>query len=86
MYPTLEDTSDDEHVFKPRGRRRNDETWSPKARVQVGAERGARPHREGARREAVDRALGQTAARGALLPVRIVAGLGCRVVSCLLMG
>ncbi|XP_037090900.1 histone lysine demethylase PHF8-like [Pollicipes pollicipes] len=33
VYPSL-DTSDDEHVFKPRGRRRGaDEAWNPKARV-----------------------------------------------------
>ena len=38
VYPALDD-SDDEHVFKPRGRRRGDEAWNPKARVSVGAGR-----------------------------------------------
>ncbi|XP_037090902.1 lysine-specific demethylase 7B-like [Pollicipes pollicipes] len=39
VYPSL-DTSDDEHVFKPRGRRRGaDEAWNPKARVPVGSAR-----------------------------------------------
>ena len=64
VYPAL-DTSDDEHVFKPRGKRRGDEAWNPKARVPVGSSRGARPARQTAARRPPLTA--QTASRGSLL-------------------
>ncbi|XP_043216778.1 lysine-specific demethylase 7B-like isoform X2 [Amphibalanus amphitrite] len=49
VYPAIDD-SDDEHVFKPRGRRRGDEAWNPKARVSVNAGRSWRPARPNAAR------------------------------------
>lgn len=70
MYPTL-DISDDEDfpVFKPRGKKKEDEAWNPKARVRVQGPRPERPMRQGVRRQAVEKGLEQAAARRQNLPV-----------------
>lgn len=35
VYPTLDlSDSEEDHVFKPRGRPKKDETWNPKGRVK----------------------------------------------------
>lgn len=71
VYPTL-DISDDEDfpVFKPRGKKKEDEAWNPKARVRVQGPRPERPMRQGVRRQAVEKGLEQAAARRQNLPVR----------------
>ena len=73
VYPTL-DLSDDEDypVFKPRGKKKEDEAWNPKARVRVQGPRPERPMRQGVRRQAVEKGLEQAAARRQNLPVSIV--------------
>ncbi|XP_042203962.1 lysine-specific demethylase 7B-like isoform X2 [Homarus americanus] len=69
VYPTL-DISDDEDfpVFKPRGKKKEDEAWNPKARVRVQGPRPERPMRQGVRRQAVEKGLEQAAARRQNLP------------------
>lgn len=71
VYPSL-DLSDDEDfpVFKPRGKKKEDEAWNPKARVRVSGPRPERPMRQGVRRQAVEKGLEQAAARRQNLPVR----------------
>lgn len=63
--------SDDEDfpVFKPRGKKKEDEAWNPKARVRVSGPRPERPMRQGVRRQAVEKGLEQAAARRQNLPV-----------------
>ena len=35
VYPTLDlSDNEDDHVFKPRGRQKKDETWNPKGRLK----------------------------------------------------
>ncbi|KAK7085109.1 Lsd1/2 complex PHD finger containing protein Phf2 [Halocaridina rubra] len=70
VYPSL-DISDDEDfpVFKPRGKKKEDEAWNPKARVRVSGPRPERPMRQGVRRQAVEKGLEQAAARRQNLPV-----------------
>lgn len=74
VYPTL-DISDDEDfpVFKPRGKKKEDEAWNPKARVRVQGPRPERPMRQGVRRQAVEKGLEQAAARRQNLPVSFLA-------------
>ncbi|KAK8396441.1 hypothetical protein O3P69_005472 [Scylla paramamosain] len=69
VYPTL-DISDDEDfpVFKPRGKKKEDEAWNPKARVRVQGPQAERPMRQGVRRQAVEKGLEQAAARRQNLP------------------
>merc|ERR1711894_391685 len=69
VYPTL-DVSDneDEHVFKPRGRVKKDETWNPKAKMQPNCPAPERPFREGTRRESVEHGLAAAAAKLANMP------------------
>ncbi|XP_063607384.1 lysine-specific demethylase phf2-like isoform X1 [Penaeus indicus] len=69
VYPSL-DLSDDEDfpVFKPRGKKKEDEAWNPKARVRVSGPRPERPMRQGVRRQAVEKGLEQAAARRQNLP------------------
>ncbi|CAI9721482.1 Hypothetical predicted protein [Octopus vulgaris] len=64
IYPSL-DISDDEdpHIFKPRGKQKKDETWNPKARVQVSGEKRERVARDNARRESMESTLAATAAK-----------------------
>ncbi|XP_064632054.1 histone lysine demethylase PHF8-like isoform X2 [Lineus longissimus] len=63
VYPTL-DISDDEgeHVFKPRGRQRKDETWNPKAKLEPNCPKPEREPREGTKKEAVESGLAAAAA------------------------
>ena len=70
VYPTL-DLSDDEaeHVFKPRGRPKKDETWNPKAKLAPNCPKPERPQREGTRKESVESGLAAAAARLAHMPV-----------------
>ncbi|KAK9889303.1 hypothetical protein WA026_004584 [Henosepilachna vigintioctopunctata] len=67
IYPSL-DNSDDEdvHIFKPRGRSKVDEAWSPKARVGPLLPKINRPAREGTKRQAVEKVLEAAAAKRAL--------------------
>lgn len=38
VYPTLDmSDNEDEHVFKPRGRQKRDDTWNPKGTTECGA-------------------------------------------------
>ncbi|XP_074644108.1 histone lysine demethylase PHF8-like [Tubulanus polymorphus] len=64
VYPHLElDADESEHVFKPRGRPKKDETWNPKAKVTSGVgEKVDRPVREGVKKEAVESGLAAAAA------------------------
>lgn len=82
VYPTL-DISDDEDfpVFKPRGKKKEDEAWNPKARVRVQGPRPERPMRQGVRRQAVEKGLEQAAARRQNLPVSHCALEYCSVIS-----
>ncbi|ELU14865.1 hypothetical protein CAPTEDRAFT_225898 [Capitella teleta] len=64
VYPTL-DVSDNEadHVFKPRGRLKKDETWNPKAKLTPNCPKMERPARDNARRESVESGLAAAAAK-----------------------
>lgn len=64
IYTSL-DLSDDEdqHIFKPRGKQRKDETWNPKARVSVPGEKRERMARDSAKRESMESTLAATAAK-----------------------
>ena len=70
VYPTL-DVSDNEedHVFKPRGRLKKDETWNPKAKLTPNCPKMERPSRDNARRESVESGLAAAAAKLADKPV-----------------
>lgn len=59
-------------MFKPRGKKKEDEAWNPKARVRVQGPRPERPMRQGVRRQAVEKGLEQAAARRQNLPVSVV--------------
>lgn len=64
IYTSL-DLSDDEdqHIFKPRGKQKKDETWNPKARVSVPGEKRERIARDSAKRESMESTLAATAAK-----------------------
>lgn len=66
IYPSL-DNSDEEdvHIFKPRGRTKVDEAWSPKARVGPLVPKVNRPAREGTKKQAVEKVLEAAAAKRA---------------------
>lgn len=70
VYPTL-DHSDDEDfpIFKPRGKKKEDEAWNPKARVRVWGPRPERPARVGVKKQAVEKGLEVAASRRNALPV-----------------
>ena len=64
VYPTL-DHSDDEDfpIFKPRGKKKEDEAWNPKARVRVWGPKPERPARLGVKKQAVEKGLEVAASR-----------------------
>ncbi|XP_033746034.1 lysine-specific demethylase 7B-like isoform X1 [Pecten maximus] len=66
VYPTL-DLSDEEaeQIFKAQSKGSKDDTWNPKARVQVTIPKGDRPHREGVKKEAMEQVMAATAAKPA---------------------
>ncbi|KAL3853526.1 hypothetical protein ACJMK2_017061 [Sinanodonta woodiana] len=69
VYPTLEMSDDEaEQLFKGRGKHDKDESWNPKARVNISVPLGERPHREGARRESIENSLAASAAKLANAP------------------
>ncbi|KAK3610617.1 hypothetical protein CHS0354_009076 [Potamilus streckersoni] len=69
VYPTLEMSDDEaEQLFKGRGKQDKDESWNPKARVNISVPLGERPHREGARRESIENSLAASAAKLASAP------------------
>jgi hypothetical protein len=71
VYPSLDGSDDDDFVFKPRGRRKMDEAWNPKARVGPVVPKKDRPIREGTKKQAVEKGLEAAAAKRAGQPVII---------------
>ncbi|XP_066997900.1 histone lysine demethylase PHF8 isoform X2 [Anabrus simplex] len=68
IYPTLDASDDDDLIFKPRGRRKLDEAWSPKARVGPLIPKTDRPMREGTKKQSVEKGLEAAAAKRAGMP------------------
>ncbi|KAK7867815.1 hypothetical protein R5R35_008260 [Gryllus longicercus] len=68
IYPTLDASDDEDVIFKPRGRRKLDEAWSPKARVGPLVPKTDRPTREGTKKQSVEKGLEAAAAKRAGLP------------------
>ncbi|XP_046745971.1 histone lysine demethylase PHF8-like isoform X1 [Diprion similis] len=65
IYPTLDASDDEEFIFKPRGKRRVDEAWNPKARVGPLLPKTNRPAREGVKKTSVEKGLEAAAAKRA---------------------
>ncbi|XP_043283043.1 histone lysine demethylase PHF8-like isoform X2 [Venturia canescens] len=65
IYPTLDASDDEEYIFKPRGKRRVDEAWNPKARVGPLLPKTNRPAREGVKKTSVEKGLEAAAAKRA---------------------
>ena len=58
VYPTLDHSDDEDYpVFKPRGKKKEDEAWNPKARVRVWGPKPDRPARLGVKRQSVEKGL-----------------------------
>ncbi|CAB3378450.1 Hypothetical predicted protein [Cloeon dipterum] len=68
VYPPLDGSDDEDFVFKPRGRRKMDEAWNPKARVGPVVPKKDRPIREGTKKQAVEKGLEAAAAKRAGQP------------------
>ncbi|XP_044574433.1 lysine-specific demethylase PHF2-like [Cotesia glomerata] len=68
IYPALDASDDEEYIFKPRGKRRVDEAWNPKARVGPLLPKTNRPAREGAKKTSVEKGLEAAAAKRAKHP------------------
>lgn len=68
IYLGLEGSDDECHVFKPRGRSRRDEPWSPRAKLVPNCPKPERPVREGVRKEAIECGLAAAAAKLATMP------------------
>ncbi|CAN7983467.1 unnamed protein product [Ixodes pacificus] len=68
VYPGLEASDDELHVFKPRGRWKRDEAWNPKAKLVPNCPKPSRPIREGTKKEAVETSLAEAAAKLAEKP------------------
>lgn len=68
IYPTLDASDDEDIIFKPRGRQKIDEAWSPKARVGPLVPKTDRPTREGTKKQSVEKGLEAAAAKRAGLP------------------
>ena len=64
VYPDLEMSDEEDGVIKSKSK--HDDNWNPKARVQVTIPKGDRPHREGAKKEAVEKILAAAAAKPAV--------------------
>jgi hypothetical protein len=69
VYPALDGSDDEDLIFKPRGKRKMDEAWNPKARVGPLVPKTDRPTREGTKKQAVEKGLEAAAAKRAGLPV-----------------
>ncbi|XP_011308381.1 histone lysine demethylase PHF8 isoform X2 [Fopius arisanus] len=67
IYPALDASDDEEYIFKPRGKRRVDEAWNPKARVGPLLPKTNRPAREGVKKTSVEKGLEAAAAKRAKL-------------------
>lgn len=64
VYPTLEmDEEETEQLLKGHGKPAKDETWNPKARVNIAVPLGERQKREGAKRESVENSLAASSAK-----------------------
>ncbi|XP_064488652.1 histone lysine demethylase PHF8-like [Ornithodoros turicata] len=63
VYPGLDASDDELHVFKPRGRSKRDEAWNPKAKLVPNCPKPARPVREGTKKEAIETGLAEAAAK-----------------------
>jgi hypothetical protein len=72
VYPALDGSDDEDLIFKPRGKRKLDEAWNPKARVGPLVPKTDRPTREGTKKQAVEKGLEAAAAKRAGLPVSSV--------------
>ncbi|XP_071081601.1 histone lysine demethylase PHF8-like isoform X3 [Haliotis cracherodii] len=70
VYPTL-DLSDEEDITAPNRlkKQERDDTWNPKARVNVGTPKIERPHRIDVMKKSVESGLAQTAAKLSESPV-----------------
>lgn len=68
IYPALDGSDDEDLIFKPRGKRKMDEAWNPKARVGPLVPKTDRPTREGTKKQAVEKGLEAAAAKRAGLP------------------
>ncbi|KAJ9581010.1 hypothetical protein L9F63_023812, partial [Diploptera punctata] len=72
IYPALDGSDDEDLIFKPRGKRKMDEAWNPKARVGPLVPKTDRPTREGTKKQAVEKGLEAAAAKRALLPSKFI--------------
>ncbi|KAL4226132.1 Lsd1/2 complex PHD finger containing protein Phf2 [Mactra antiquata] len=64
VYPTLEmDEDEQDKVMKGHGKPSKDQTWNPKARVNISVPLSERSHREGVAKESVKNSLEQSAAK-----------------------
>lgn len=69
VYPTLEmDEEEQEQMIRAQGKPSKDETWNPKARVNITVPLGERQHREGVRKESIKNSLEASAAKIANAP------------------
>ncbi|XP_015594348.1 lysine-specific demethylase phf2 isoform X2 [Cephus cinctus] len=68
IYPALDASDDEEYIFKPRGKRRIDEAWNPRARVGPLLPKTNRPAREGVKKTSVEKGLEAAAAKRAKQP------------------
>ncbi|XP_059468980.1 histone lysine demethylase PHF8-like isoform X2 [Neocloeon triangulifer] len=68
VYPSLDGSDEEDFVFKPRGRRKMDEAWNPKARVGPVVPKKDRPIREGTKKQSVEKGLEAAAAKRAGQP------------------
>ncbi|XP_012280694.1 lysine-specific demethylase 7A isoform X2 [Orussus abietinus] len=68
IYPALDASDEEEYIFKPRGKRRVDEAWNPKARVGPLLPKTNRPAREGTKKTSVEKGLEAAAAKRAKQP------------------
>ncbi|XP_052779281.1 lysine-specific demethylase PHF2-like isoform X2 [Mya arenaria] len=69
VYPTLEmDEEEQEQMLKAHSKPGKDETWNPKARVNISVPLGERTHREGAVKESVKNSLEASSAKIAAAP------------------
>lgn len=65
VYPALDVSDDEEFIFKPKGKREEDEAWNPKARVGPLLPKTNRPAREGVKKTSVEKGLEAAAAKRA---------------------
>ncbi|PSN57342.1 hypothetical protein C0J52_02109 [Blattella germanica] len=83
VYPALDGSDDEDLIFKPRGKRKMDEAWNPKARVGPLVPKTDRPTREGTKKQAVEKGLEAAAAKRAGMPVHSLMGIVGKILSVL---